>query len=124
MIIINIGNTTIKDCSSKGFLQELCSTERNIVSFSRLSLSHQHCNGPAKSHITQPVHHSRTLVHHSRTPVHHSRTLVHIAYHNLIINNNVWMDLSHQVKTIATINIFCLSNITTINFDILSRKNG
>ena len=27
------------------------------------------------------------------------------------------MDLSHQVNTIATLNIFCLSNITCINFD-------
>ena len=28
------------------------------------------------------------------------------------------MDLSHQVNTIATINIFCMCNITFINFDI------
>ena len=28
------------------------------------------------------------------------------------------MDLTHQVNTIATINIFCMSNITCINFDI------
>ena len=28
------------------------------------------------------------------------------------------MDLSHQVNTMATINIFCMSNITWINFDI------
>ena len=28
------------------------------------------------------------------------------------------MTLSHQVNTIATINIFCMSNITWINFDI------
>ena len=31
IIIINIGDTPIKDCSSNGFLQELYSTERNIV---------------------------------------------------------------------------------------------
>ena len=36
----------------------------------------------------------------------------------IVINNNVWMDLSHQVNTIATINTFCMSNITCINFDI------
>ena len=28
------------------------------------------------------------------------------------------MDLYHQVNTIATINIFCMANITLINFDI------
>ena len=28
------------------------------------------------------------------------------------------MILSHQVNTIAAINIFCVSNITYINFDI------
>ena len=28
------------------------------------------------------------------------------------------MDLTHQVNTIATINIFCMSNIACINFDI------
>ena len=33
----------------------------------------------------------------------------------LVIDNNILMDLSHQVNTIATINIFCMSNI---NFDI------
>ena len=33
----------------------------------------------------------------------------------LVIDNNVWMDPSHQVNTIATINIFSMSNI---NFDI------
>ena len=47
--------------------------------------------------------------------------LNNIAYNNLtelVINNNVWMDLTHQVNTIATLNIFYLSNITCINFDI------
>ena len=44
-----------------------------------------------------------------------------IAYHILtllVINNNVWMNLSHRANTIATINTFCMSNITCINFDI------
>ena len=45
--------------------------------------------------------------------------LNNIAYHNLtklVINNNVWMDLTHQVNTIAILNIFGLYNITCINF--------
>ena len=52
---------------------------------------------------------------------HISCWITNIAYHNLtllVINNNVWMDLSHQVYTIAAINIFCMSNITCVNFDI------
>ena len=57
----------------------------------------------------------------TKKKVHISCWIHDIAYHiltSLVMNNNVWMDLSHQVNTISTINIFCMSNITTINFDI------
>ena len=37
----------------------------------------------------------------------------------LIVLTSVRMDLSHQVNTIATINLFCMSNITCINFGII-----
>ena len=55
--------------------------------------------------------------------VHISCWINNIAYHNLtysslLINNNVWIDLTHQVNTIATVNILCMSNMTCINFDI------
>ena len=35
-----------------------------------------------------------------------------------VINNNVWMDLFRLVNTIATINIFCLSNFAALNLII------
>ena len=41
-----------------------------------------------------------------------------ITFTYLVNNNNDGMDLSRRVNTIATINIFCMSNITWINFDI------
>ena len=37
---------------------------------------------------------------------------------NLVLFFKPWMDMSHQVNTIATINIFWMSNITYIHFDI------
>ena len=49
-------------------------------------------------------------------PVELTILLITLTY--LVINNNVCMNLSHQVNTIATINIFCMSNITWNNFNI------